>query len=150
MNASSKVLQLLCCVVAYTSMGAASDVAGFRPPAVPLVTCNPYFSVWSFADRLTYDATRHWTGAKQELHSLVRANGATWRPFCCCSIPNFLKHLWRRFSDMLNPLVGPSPLPRTILALIRLPTARSVVGGLFIKMLADSEDWKRWAGRRFK
>jgi len=25
--------------------------------------------------------------------------------------------------------------------------ARSVVGGLFIKMLADSETWKRWAGR---
>ena len=79
MKARSTVLQLLCCVVAYTSMGAASDVAGFRPPAVPLVTCNPYFSVWSFADRLTYDATRHWTGAKQELHSLVRVDGATWR-----------------------------------------------------------------------
>jgi hypothetical protein len=26
--------------------------------------------------------------------------------------------------------------------------ARSVVGGLFIKMLADGDVWKRWAGRR--
>jgi len=25
-----------------------------------------------------------------------------------------------------------------------------VVGGLFIKMLEDSETWKRWAGRRNK
>jgi hypothetical protein len=60
-------------------MWAASDTPGFRPPAVPLVTCNPYFSVWSTADRLTYDATRHWTGAKQELHSLVRIDGTAWR-----------------------------------------------------------------------
>ena len=79
MKARLIALQSLCCLVISVPMMAASDTSGFRPPAVPLVTCNPYFSVWSFADRLTYDATRHWTGSKQELHSLLRIDGRAWR-----------------------------------------------------------------------
>ncbi len=69
--------RFLLCMSCWIMM--ASAQTGFRPPAVPLVTHDPYFSIWSTADRLTDEPTRHWTGAVHSLVALVRVDGETLR-----------------------------------------------------------------------
>ncbi len=51
----------------------------FRPPAVPLVSVEPHFSIWSAADRLTDRETTHWAGALQPLSIRITADGVEYR-----------------------------------------------------------------------
>jgi len=44
-----------CCVLLL--LGALGATAQMRPPAVPLVAHDPYFSIWSMSDRLNGDGT---------------------------------------------------------------------------------------------
>ncbi len=55
----------------------------FRPVAVPLVTVDPFFSIWSCADHLHADVTRNWTEIPNPLVIAVKANNKLW------SITNF-------------------------------------------------------------
>src|SRR5690349_15813766 len=57
----------------------AQRVASLRPPSVPLVACDPYFSIWSPGDKLTDTDTAHWTGKPHRLWSTVRIDGTKYR-----------------------------------------------------------------------
>ena len=60
-------------------LSAAVSQAAVRPPAVPLVSVEPHFSVWSAADRLYDKDTTHWSGVAQPLTILLDADGVTYR-----------------------------------------------------------------------
>ena len=66
-------------VVIFPAYAQDSTTAPLRPPAVPLVACDPYFSIWSPADRLTDADTMHWTTKPHRLTSLVRIDGHAFR-----------------------------------------------------------------------
>ncbi len=64
---STKVLASLLTVLGLLS----TQAEALRPPSVPLVACDPYFSIWSPADQLTGADTTHWTGKPQRLTGLA-------------------------------------------------------------------------------
>lgn len=47
----------------------------FLPRAIPLVTVDPYFNIWSFDDHLYDDAPRHWTGKRNAMTGAIRVDG---------------------------------------------------------------------------
>ncbi|GMV24713.1 MAG: hypothetical protein AMXMBFR58_07440 [Phycisphaerae bacterium] len=50
-----------------------------RPPAYPLVTCDPYFSTWSMTDTLTDSWPRHWSGGTTGMCGMIRVDGKPFR-----------------------------------------------------------------------
>lgn len=61
------------------SEGFSMKTTSFRAPAYPLVTIDPYTSLWSMADILTNDTVRHWSGKPNAVIGLAEIDGKYWR-----------------------------------------------------------------------
>ena len=50
-----------------------------RAPAYPLITIDPFFSVWSQANKLTDENTVHWTNRPNTIFGTVNIDGKDYR-----------------------------------------------------------------------
>jgi hypothetical protein len=62
-------------IIACTGITKAQD----KMPAYPLITHNPYFSIWSNTDKLAESVTKHWTGKEQSLLGIAKVDGILYR-----------------------------------------------------------------------
>ena len=81
LRCSSLLCSLGAVAVLMTGFAAAraQSLPPLRPPSVPLVACDPYFSLWSPGDKLTDVDTTHWTGKTQRLGGQVTIDGKPFR-----------------------------------------------------------------------
>jgi hypothetical protein len=69
---------LFACSVAFC-LGVGPAISQQRAPATPLITHDPYFSIWSATDNLTDSDTTHWTGSPQPIAGIARIDGKAYR-----------------------------------------------------------------------
>jgi endonuclease/exonuclease/phosphatase family metal-dependent hydrolase len=56
-----------------------AEFTSLRAPSVPLVTVDPFFSVWSPGDTLAGTSTVHWSEQAQPMTAMLRVDGKAYR-----------------------------------------------------------------------
>ena len=84
MKRTSLILLVCCLWILNVSCGSGNlfqpdKKNALRAPSYPLITIDPYTSIWSFTDQLNEDATRHWTGKEQGLLGVIEVDGVSYR-----------------------------------------------------------------------
>lgn len=59
--------------------GAQTTMTPIRPPAVPLIAHDPYFSIWSPSEKLAEADTQHWTGGADRILITATVDGKEFR-----------------------------------------------------------------------
>ena len=93
------LLQLLLIVCASHVLGQLTP--GFRPPSVPLMVVNPYFSVWSNGDNLYDTVPNHWTGSRMPFTGMISIDGKVYRYMS--SEPEQVKGVMEQTSVLVYP-----------------------------------------------
>lgn len=67
------------CFLVVITMIQTSNAQVTKAPAYPLITHDPYFSIWSFSDKLNESVTKHWTGADHSLLGYIDVDGKLYK-----------------------------------------------------------------------
>ncbi|MEJ7767847.1 MAG: DUF5127 domain-containing protein, partial [Chitinophagaceae bacterium] len=69
--------------ILFLSLSILSGILGntqdLRAPAYPLITHDPYLSIWSYGDNLNGSQTKHWTGRDQPLTGIIKVDGQSYQ-----------------------------------------------------------------------
>ena len=87
---TSIMLMLLASATHAAAPGPASAAIAnlrFRPPAIPLITADPFMQTWIWGDNSTAASVRHWDGVAKDSLGMIMVDGVTFRYLGDCHSP---------------------------------------------------------------